>query len=105
MARTNVSLHRTKYTLCRRVSRSLYSRHQSHQAASILYRMARLYTASPRTRCTIDLFVDKARLALNDGEMFGPEGKGHMRLNVGTPRKKIKKALEQLRSAVDGLKR
>ena len=53
----------------------------------------------------IDLFVDKARLALNDGEMFGPEGKGHMRLNVGTPRAVLQKALEQLRSAVDGLKR
>ena len=53
----------------------------------------------------IDLFVDKARLALNDGEMFGPEGKGHMRLNVGTPRAVLQKALEQLRSAVNGLKR
>ena len=29
---------------------------------------------------------DKAGLALNDGEMFNPGGKGFMRLNVGTPR-------------------
>ena len=101
MARTNVSLHRTKYTICRRVSRLSYSRHQSHQAASILYRMA-LHLEHD---ALIDLFVDKARLALNDGEMFGPEGKGHMRLNVGTPRAVLQKALEQLRSAVDGLKR
>jgi len=28
-----------------------------------------------------------------------------MRLNVGTPRAVLQKALEQLRSAVDGLKR
>ena len=53
----------------------------------------------------IDLFVDKARLALNDGEMFGPEGKGHMRLNVGTPRAVLQKALEQLEEAVNHLDR
>lgn len=34
----------------------------------------------------VDLFVNKARLALNDGEMFGKGGEGYMRLNVGAPR-------------------
>ena len=31
----------------------------------------------------IDLFVNRAHLALNDGAMFGPGGQGFMRLNVG----------------------
>lgn len=49
----------------------------------------------------IDLFVNKARLALNDGEMFGKEGAGFMRLNVGCPRSILKAALESLAEAVD----
>ena len=48
----------------------------------------------------VSLFVDKAKLALNDGEMFGSEGKGFMRLNVGCSRKLLKKALENLKKAV-----
>ncbi len=45
----------------------------------------------------IDFFVNKAHLALNDGEMFGPGGEGHMRMNVAAPRCVILKALEQLK--------
>lgn len=48
----------------------------------------------------IDLFVNKAHLALNDGEMFGKGGVGFMRVNVGTPRAILTKALEQLTEAV-----
>lgn len=49
----------------------------------------------------VDLFVARAGLALNDGEMFGPGGEGHMRLNVGLPRIRLAEALERLRAAVD----
>ena len=48
----------------------------------------------------IDLFINKAGLALNDGETFNPGGKGFMRLNVGTPRKVLKSALERLKAAI-----
>lgn len=48
----------------------------------------------------IDLFVRKARLALNDGEMFGPEGKGFMRLNIASPRAVVREALDRLKDAV-----
>lgn len=49
----------------------------------------------------LDLFIDKAHLALNDGEMFGKrEGHGFMRLNVATPRAILKQALDQLAAAV-----
>ncbi|MBQ8099201.1 MAG: PatB family C-S lyase [Bacteroidaceae bacterium] len=47
-----------------------------------------------------DLFVNKAHLALNDGEMFGREGIGFMRLNVGSPRSVIERSLLQLKDAV-----
>ena len=48
----------------------------------------------------IDLFINKAGLALNDGEMFNPGGQGFMRLNVGTPREILKSALERLHKAI-----
>lgn len=48
----------------------------------------------------VDLFVNKARLALNDGEMFGPGGEGFMRMNVGTPRQVLKTALDRLKAAL-----
>lgn len=47
----------------------------------------------------IDLFVNKAHLALNDGEMFGTGGEGFMRMNVGTPRSVLLQALLQLKEA------
>jgi cystathionine beta-lyase len=48
----------------------------------------------------VDLFVNKARLALNDGEIFNPGGEGHMRLNVGAPRATIRMAMERLKDAL-----
>lgn len=51
----------------------------------------------------IDLFVNKAHIALNDGEDFGPGGEGFMRLNVGCPRSVLVKALDQLKEAVNNL--
>lgn len=49
----------------------------------------------------LDLFIDKAHLALNDGEMFGPGGEGFMRLNIGSPRAYVKAGLEKLAKAVN----
>ncbi len=50
----------------------------------------------------IDLFVNKARLALNDDEMFGPGGQGFMRLNAGCPRAILTEALTRLSTALNG---
>ncbi len=50
----------------------------------------------------VALFVDKARLALNDGAIFGPGGEGFMRLNVGAPRATIVEAMTRLERAVRG---
>jgi len=48
----------------------------------------------------VDLVVNHAGLALNDGEMFGPQGHGFMRVNVATPRSELKRALDKLRNAL-----
>ncbi|MBP5323252.1 MAG: PatB family C-S lyase [Bacteroidaceae bacterium] len=46
-------------------------------------------------------FADEARLALNDGAMFGKPGEGFMRLNVASPRSVIGRAMQQLKEAYD----
>lgn len=51
----------------------------------------------------VNLFVKKAKLALNDGTMFGKEGTGFMRMNIAAPRSVIKQSLLQLKAAVDQL--
>lgn len=51
----------------------------------------------------VDLFVEQAGLALNDGEMFGPGGEGFMRMNVATPRATLAQAMNQLHEAVSRL--
>ncbi len=48
----------------------------------------------------VKLFVDKAHLALNDGSIFGPGGEGFMRLNAGTSRKVLERALNNLKNAL-----
>ena len=48
----------------------------------------------------VKFFVEKARLALNDGTMFGKPGEGFMRLNIGCPRSVLERALQQLAVAV-----
>jgi cystathionine beta-lyase len=49
----------------------------------------------------VSLCVDRAHLAMNDGEMFGAEGRGFMRLNVGCPRKILEEALLRLALAAN----
>lgn len=49
------------------------------------------------------LFEEKAGLALNHGDMFGKEGEGFMRMNVGCPIAIIEKAMNMLKKAVDEL--
>jgi len=49
----------------------------------------------------VKLFRDKAGLALNDGTIFGKEGEGFMRLNIGCPRSVIEESLNRLKKAVE----
>lgn len=50
-----------------------------------------------------DLIVNKAKLWLDTGSMFGVDGKGYERINIACPRSILKKALEQLEDAIKGL--
>lgn len=47
-----------------------------------------------------DLFVNRAHLALNDGAIFGHEGRGYMRFNIASPRSVVTRALVHLESAL-----
>lgn len=47
------------------------------------------------------MLVEDAHLAVNDGTMFGRQGKGFTRLNVGTPRCVLTAALGHVRDAVE----
>jgi cystathionine beta-lyase len=45
-------------------------------------------------------FLEKARVALNDGETFGRGGQGFVRLNFACPRSTLSQALERMRAAL-----
>lgn len=49
----------------------------------------------------VSLFIKDAKLALNDGSIFGVGGEGYMRLNIGTPRANVEKAMHNLKAAID----
>lgn len=49
----------------------------------------------------VSLFINGAKLALNDGSMFGKEGEGFMRMNIGTPLSIIEEALNKLKKAIN----
>lgn len=53
----------------------------------------------------VDLLVNDAHVALNDGSMFGIQGRGFMRLNVGTPRSVLRDALDHICKSVNSLKK
>ena len=48
-------------------------------------------------------FLERARVALNDGVTFGAEGEGFVRLNFGCPRATLTDALERMRAAMEEL--
>lgn len=49
------------------------------------------------------LVEEKAKLAVNNGAMFGKEGVGYIRINVGCPKSVLRNALEALADAVSGI--
>ena len=46
-------------------------------------------------------FLDRARVALSNGEDFGPPGRGHVRLNFATSKRILGEILERMADAVD----
>jgi len=50
-----------------------------------------------------EFFLERARVALNDGAVFGEGGEGFVRLNFGCPRATLTEALERMRKALESL--
>ena len=48
----------------------------------------------------VDKLIHKAKVGLNSGLDFGPEGEGFMRMNIGTPQAIVKEALERIKSTL-----
>lgn len=53
--------------------------------------------------CLKAFFIKQAGLGLNPGISFGEGGSGFMRLNIGTRRANLQRAMEQLRDAVEAM--
>ena len=51
-----------------------------------------------------DLIVNKAKLWIDSGAMFGVDGEGFERFNIACPRSYLKKALDSLKNAVEEYK-
>jgi cystathionine beta-lyase len=49
------------------------------------------------------LFVEKAGLGLSPGVLFGKQGSGFMRMNIGTPKANVEMALKKIMLAIDAL--
>ena len=47
-----------------------------------------------------EFFLEKGRLALNDGLSFGQEGEGFVRMNFGCPRSLLEEGLERMKTAL-----
>lgn len=50
-----------------------------------------------------DFMIQKARLGMNEGRVFGPGGEGFMRLNAACPRSVLEEAMQRLEAAVAAL--
>jgi cysteine-S-conjugate beta-lyase len=58
-------------------------------------RGARIPDGDPYT-----FFLERARVALNDGRLFGPGGEGFVRLNFACPRALLAEGLERMARAL-----
>jgi cysteine-S-conjugate beta-lyase len=56
--------------------------------------------AAPAGRDPYAFFLERAKVALNDGVTFGPGGAGFVRMNFGCPRPLLAEALDRMRTAL-----
>lgn len=50
-----------------------------------------------------EFFLSRAKVALSEGKNFGKEGAGHVRINFGTSRARLKEGLERMKRAMESL--
>ena len=48
------------------------------------------------------MMMEDAKIYLDDGHIFGPEGSGFVRINIACPRSRVELALSRIRLAVEG---
>jgi cysteine-S-conjugate beta-lyase len=58
----------------------------------------------PLSQAACEFFIQKGRVAMNDGHTFGKGGDGFVRLNFGCPRAQLDQALQQMKAALVGLR-
>jgi cystathionine beta-lyase len=58
--------------------------------------------AGPAAADPFTFFLERAKVALNDGALFGRGGQGFVRLNFGSPRALLTEGLERMRRALAG---
>jgi cystathionine beta-lyase len=58
--------------------------------------------AGPAAADPFTFFLERAKVAFNDGALFGAGGSGFVRLNFGTPRSLLTEGLERMRRALGG---
>ena len=58
--------------------------------------------AGPAAPDPFTFFLERAKVALNDGALFGRGGQGFVRLNFGSPRALLTEGLERMRRALAG---
>lgn len=73
------------------------------QASYLIWLDCRKLVKRLGNRSLRDFFTNGARLALNDGDMFGKQGEGFMRMNVACNKQMIEQALKQLKEAYDNV--
>jgi len=56
--------------------------------------------AGPAAADPFTFFLERARVALNDGKTFGRGGQGFVRLNFGSPRSQVAEGLARMRDAL-----
>jgi len=59
-------------------------------------------SAGPAAADPFTFFLERAKVALNDGALFGRGGQGFVRLNFGSPRALLTEGLERMRRALAG---
>jgi len=59
------------------------------------------FTQSDIDGSPFEFFKDKAKVALSDGKIFGKEGIGHVRINFGTSRARLKEGLDRMKNAME----
>jgi len=59
-------------------------------------------SAGPAAADPFTFFLERAKVAFNDGALFGPGGRGFVRLNFGSPRSILTEGLERMRRALAG---